>query len=165
MHQNNRNGFMLIEFLIYLLIGSILTGILVVGMAQLWRCTISVYAKHTIALNLAMAHDTLLQDIRSAPAQRVQWKLIEPECIIWRTGSVDRGWQREQNQLVRREGRYHAKKGIWSSCTKNMVAHSIHQFFCSVQGTPEISAVQFQIRSENIQIIGAAVPQCRKVCV
>lgn len=163
MRTSAREGFTLLELLIYILFLSFIALAAATLMVRLWQASSNRHKKQESLITLYTAYDMLLRDIHQATADREQWKEVDKECIIWRTKRGDVGWQREDEQLVRREGRYHKKKNRWSKQTKNLIAKHVDavQFVCV--GEPEIAHVSFFITTGSTTVEGVVAPLCGRL--
>ncbi len=158
-----REGFTLLELLLYMLFFAFIALATASFMVRLWQTSAQRNKKQESLITLYTAHDMLLRDIHRAPTDREQWKEIQKECIIWHAKEADVGWLREGEQLVRIEGRYHKKKKQWSKQTKNLIVSHVSalQFVCV--GEPEITHVSFVITAGGTQMEGVASLLCRRL--
>ena len=157
------DGFTLLEIMLYLLFVSFIATATASWMVRLWQALRARNAQQESLIALYTAHDMLLRDVNAAPADRKQWKEMELECIIWHTKAGEVGWQREQKQLIRREGRYHHKKKQWSKQTKNLIAHQVDTVCFMCKGEPEIAHVAFSLTAGTIKVDGVVTPLCRRL--
>jgi hypothetical protein len=138
--MNNKNGFSLISFLLYLTLFSmialftahIITSLLLPTLSATRRC------KSLIALHIAS--DLFVRDIRTMRNKPHSWKVTTSHELIWHIDddSYDIGWRNKDNRLERIEGLY--SQG-WKHKKVSVVATGI------TQGT-------FTIETHNNHIIG-----------
>ncbi len=157
------NGFTLLEMMLYVLFVSFIATATASWMVRLWTASTARNKKQAMLITLYTAHDMLVRDIHDASTDRSKWKEIGTECIIWHTKEGDVGWQREQEQLVRRDGRYSAKKKQWGKQTKNLIADHIDEVRFVCTGDPEISHISFAITAGSTRVEGVAAPLCRRL--
>jgi len=112
--MNNKKGFSLISFLLYLMlfsiialfVANIITSLLLPSLVETRKC------KSIIALHIA--GDLFMRDIRTMRSKVYQWKKITPHEVIWHSDECDIGWSFTENYLERKEGVYnkdwHGKK-------------------------------------------------------
>jgi type II secretory pathway pseudopilin PulG len=163
MRAREDDGFTLLEIMLYLLFISFIAMLTASWMVRIWQISTARNAKQQSLMTLYTAHDMLLRDVNAAPADRKQWKEMELECIIWHTKAGDVGWQREQKQLIRREGRYHHNKKRWGTQTKNLIADDIDTVRFIGKGESEIEQVSFSIIAGTTYVEGVALPLCRRL--
>lgn len=117
--MNNKKGFSLISFLLYLMlfsiialfVANIITSLLLPALVETRKC------KSIIALHIAS--DLFMRDIRTMRSKAYQWKKVTPYELIWHSDECDIGWSFTENYLERKEGVYN--KG-WRSKKASIVA-------------------------------------------
>ena len=123
--MNNKRGFSLLSFLIYLmlfsmiafLICNIITSFLLPSLVATRKC------KSLIALHIAS--DLFVREIREMSNKKVySLKCIMPHELIWHTDGRDIGWCFVENRLERKEGLYIES---WKNKKTSIVADGIAQ--------------------------------------
>ena len=122
--MNNKNGFSLLSFLLYLMLFSIIalftTHIITVTLLPSLAATRSY--KSLIALHIAT--DLFVRDIRGIRSKPHTWRHIMPHELIWHTDEHDIGWRYHKNRLERSTGTYN---NGWKSKKTAVVAAGIAQ--------------------------------------
>lgn len=149
-----RSGFMLIEFLVYLLLFSIITLAATGMVARLWIPTMHYTKKQTCRIDLITAYDCLSYDIKKAKSERKFWKMINPNCLIFPVSEQDVGWLVQNGNLVRIEGTFNMKEGMWSNPVKSLIVKDIQSIAFDVRGDATIQYISFTFTKADEQIKG-----------
>ncbi len=158
----NKNGFSLLEFLVYFMLLSFLATTIFSWLAHSHHTLKNRSRQATELLQLYAAHDVLVRDLRAAPALREHWKKIHTKELIWHVGNHDVGWRVEDKKLLRLEGRYDAEKQQWMKKTKSVVADKVAAFVClceqgNAAGYQVVERVDFEIQKNGAKKIKGAV--------
>jgi hypothetical protein len=145
---------MLIEFLVYLLLFSIITLATTGMVARLWIPTMHYTKKQTCRIDLITAHDCLAYDIKKAKSERKFWKMISSNRLIFPVSDHDIGWLMQNGNLVRIEGTFNLKEGIWNNPVKSLIVKDIQSITFDVQGDSIIQYVSFIFTKADEQIKG-----------
>lgn len=157
-------GFMLIEFLVYLALFSIIMLALMGMVAQLWIPAMGYTKKQTCRIDLVTAHDCFIRDIKMAKAEKKFWKIISFNALVFTSGEHDVGWLIKEGNLIRIEGIFDSKKAAWDKQVKSLIVKKIDRVFFEVKGDPEVRHVSFvfaqadeEIKSE-VALINGTLP-------
>jgi len=148
----NRNGFMLIEFLIYL---SILTVILlaVSGLVEkIWIPAMKYTNRQTDHINLVTAHDCFIRDIKMAKAEKKFWKRIHSQAVIFKSGWRDVGWEIKKENLIRSVGNFNEGENKWEKHTQSLIIKKIDHVEFTVLGDPEVTQVRFRFAQADQEV-------------
>ena len=119
--MNNKHGFSLVLFLVYLFFFSFISccmcHIITVFIIPSLQSTRFYQAQIMLHSN----SDLFVRDIRMQPIK--QWKLIQPDYLIWNNGEYDIGWYYHDNKVERIEGTYENK---WKKKRTSIVAASLN---------------------------------------
>ncbi len=69
----------------------------------------------------------LVHEIRQAPSEMQQWKLLSPHTLIWHGASNDIGWYFTAGELKRIEGSYNQNNNTWKKKTTSIAIRTIAQ--------------------------------------
>jgi len=138
--MNNKNGFSLISFLLYLMLFSMVAFFTAHIITSLLLPTLSATRHYKSLIALHIASDLFVRDIRIMRNKPHSWKVMALHELIWHIDddNYDVGWHYRNNRLERTEGLY--SQG-WKQRKASVVATGINQ------GT-------FTIESHNNHIIG-----------
>ncbi len=158
------NGFMLMEFLVYLAIFSIIMLALSGMVAKLWIPAMECTRKQTCCIDLVTAHDCFTRDIRIAKAEKKFWKHMSEQAIVFKSGWRDVGWCVKDGDLIRIVGTFNQKKNEWDKQAKSLIVKKIDQISFEIRGEPEVRSVSFmfgkngeQVKSE-VALINGTLP-------
>jgi hypothetical protein len=112
----NKKGFLLISFLVYLMLFSIIVCLLSTTMTQNLFTVISSTRKYNNFVRLYNALDIVVNDLRNNVV--TEWKKISPHEIIWSTHDKDVAWLFNGTHIERKEGTY--QQG-WKKSTKSII--------------------------------------------
>jgi hypothetical protein len=156
-----RKGFMLMEFLIYLALFTVIMLALMGMVAQLWIPAMSYTKKQSCRIDLVTAHDCFMRDVKNAKAEKTSWKIISSNTLIFTAGDHDIGWTVKEGDLIRIEGTFNVKKATWQKATKSLIVKDIDKTIFAINGDPEVQYVSFlfakagdEIKSEVVLING-----------
>ena len=117
-----KKGFSLISFLLYLLLFSIITGIICHIITTLIIPSIFSLKKTQSIISMHIASDFFVRDMKNIKNDGCTWKVILPLELIWHTKDYDVGWFFHQNSLQRTEGIYN---GLWQNAKRSVIAKGI----------------------------------------
>ena len=140
-------GVSLLEFLIYLMLFAFVAMSTSYLLVRANSMVFGQGATSNTMINLYVAHDLLARDLRTASAQKKQWKKITASALIWHAAQKDIGWYQEKDTLIRVEGQYNAEKNVWHKKIKSVVAQPITQVAFNVQGNKVVECVAFVLKS------------------
>lgn len=153
---------MFMEFIVYLGLFSIIILALTGMVAQLWVPAMHYTKKQTSYVDLAAAHDCFIRDVKKAKAEKIFWKKISPDALIFNTGTHDIGWLIKEGNLIRLEGSFNQKKAIWDKKTMSLIVRNIDVAQFEVESDSEVKYISFlfaqageETKSEVVLINGA----------
>jgi len=122
----NKNGFSLIECMVYCVLMATIMLIWFNGVASFTRLC-NTYAYHTNALSTVYsALDVFARDIRKAPHAAYLWPLVTDTAFIFTLpDSTSIGWECTDGQLLRYQGNYNSVAQQWSKKTKSLILDTI----------------------------------------
>ncbi len=120
--MNNKNGFSLISFLLYLMLFSIIALFIANIITSLLLPSLT--ATHTCRsiISLHIASDLFVRDIHHMKGKPYQWKKISQDELIWHTDDHDIGWCCIKKRIERREGIYN---NGWKSKKTSIISSGI----------------------------------------
>ncbi len=118
--MNNKNGFSLLSFLVYLVCLSMISLCMCQVITSLIIPSLAAKCKSLIALHIAT--DLFVRDVRLMRSMPYEWKLVTEQELIWHTVDRDIGWQFVENRLERVEGFY---DNGWKSKKTSVIATGI----------------------------------------
>jgi len=69
----------------------------------------------------------LVHEIRQAPSEIQQWKLLSPNTLIWHGSDNDIGWYFTEGELKRVEGSYNQNNNTWEKKTTSIAVRTVAQ--------------------------------------
>lgn len=157
-----KNGFTLIEFIIYLMLFSII----VLLTSQWLVLSVGPLQKNNNILrdivSLHTAHDVFMRDMISAPSHIDQWLERNSDLLIWRKNSTHIGWQIKNNRLIRISGNYDGSQ--WHKKTQSLIAHNLDAVFTLhiVQDHVDLIQCDLATKKDNQKVRVIAVPRVGK---
>lgn len=146
-----QDGFILIESLIYIGIGTIMVGALCMWVAhvlpQIKQIRSSAYNITTIASVMAqMAHD-----FESVASYAESWKALKPDAVIWKGEGKDRGWSFANGKLFYCTGHYNVDRRTWSRVRRQVILSSLDKiiFSFSFVNTNDVESITCEIVSKG----------------
>ena len=131
--MGNKKGFLLLSFLLYLLLFTLLTG-LCFNWALTSFTTYTLRARRSMAVtNAYIAHDLFIRDIYMAPLNIKEWKKISSSEIIWHYNNQDIGWCHKNKKLIRSEGYYNKQTDRWHKKINSIAAQHINSLIFTVK--------------------------------
>jgi hypothetical protein len=138
--MKNRNGFLLIPFLVYLMLFSLIVlftcriiNSLIIPSFIKTRTYQSLIALHLVT-------DLLVKDLRSAHGKMHTWNLVTPHELIWHNGEKNIGWRFIENRLERTEGIYDNNK--WKKKKRSIAAAAINEVTFIVETGNNVSTIE-----------------------
>ena len=158
----NRNGFSLLEFLIYFTLLSFLATTIFSWLARSHHILKNRSKQAAGLLQLYAAHDVLVRDLHAAPALREHWKKIDTKELVWCAGEYDVGWRLEGKKLLRLQGHYDAGQQQWKKKRKSVVADQMATFVCSCAlgssaGYAVVERIDFEMQKDGVKKIKGMV--------
>ena len=142
--MNNRKGILLVEFMIYLILFSIMAMLSASWVSYVWGHYIKQAQERHDVMTLYVAHDVLARDIKGM--QHVIYcdleylvAQMEKDCI---------GWRKKKDQLLRIQGSYNITTKKWSAATQNSIVQPIDELSFNAHD----DSVEFVLRAHTIKI-------------
>jgi hypothetical protein len=155
---------MLMEFIIYLGLFSIIMLALTGMVAQLWAPAMHYSKKQTSCIDLVTAHDCFIRDVKKAKAEKIFWKKISPDALIFNIGTHDICWSVKEGNLIRLEGSFDQKQAIWDKKIRSLIVRNIDIARFEIEGDSEVKYISFlfaqageEIKSE-VALINGTLP-------
>ncbi len=124
--SRNKMGFLLLSFLVYLLLFTLLVTLCFNWTLRLFT-TYTIRAKRNIIIiNAYTAQDLFIRDLHMAPLNEQKWKKITASEIIWSMHNRDIGWCYKNKKLIRNEGHYNKQTEKWNKKTASIAAQHIN---------------------------------------
>lgn len=117
--MNNNNGYLVVSFLLYLMIFSLITVFTCHIITSLLLPSFTTNRQCASLIGLHIASDLFVRDIRIMRNGTYAWKRISADELIWQSNGNDIGWLFIRDRLERREGIYHEG---WSHKKTSIVA-------------------------------------------
>ncbi len=130
--KNFREGFFLIDFLIYL-------GLLAFISLILMQLTVSTIFNNKwnfpIASSLCLLNsfDILSADLKQAPSLLNHWKKITDRELIWTSGDTDIGWRVKNDILLRIHGMFNMSRDQWTKKTKSIASTGVRSIHFDIE--------------------------------
>lgn len=148
-----RSGFLLVEFLIYLALLSLLSLLLM-------NITVSTVFNDkrklptAALLSLLNSFDLVAADIKKAPTLLSQWKKITEQELIWSSENEDIGWRLKKNILIRKHGVFDKYENHWIRYTKSVASAGIKALHFDIEKKQinkkyYVTMVSWQVESEQ----------------
>lgn len=116
--MNNKNGFSLVSFLVYLFCFTLITFFINHLIISLILPTITATRQYKTLIALHVASDLFVRDFKNG----FQLILVSPQELIWKNGENNIGWRIAENKLERIEGIYN---NGWKNKRTSIVAAGI----------------------------------------
>ena len=131
--MQGKQGFFLIETLVYLTIFSIFILLILSKSISsiLFIRQMHGTMQNTSALNAVM--QKFSHDIQIAPADPSDWVTIKPTELAWHSQHETIAWLLQKGKLVRRHGIFDTKKHRWAKRTKSLGANNIKDVLFKVE--------------------------------
>ncbi len=140
----NRKGILLVEFLIYLMLFSIIAMLSAVWISYVWNHYIRQAKERHALITLYVAHDILARDIHAMQ------KIIHctPDYVVAQADQNFIGWQKHNDQLLRLQGSYNIGTHTWSASTKSIIAQPVDKvvFIAHEDG------IEFLLHADKVEI-------------
>lgn len=145
--MNNKKGFSLLSFLLYLMLFSLITLFSCHIITFLIIPSLSAMRKTQTIIALHIASDLFVRDIRVMRQGRPCWKLVTPHELIWNHNDCDVGWRFFNHCLERREGTY---DNGWRSSHTSIIAKNVSDaVFLAEKEQEDIRGIELTITPEN----------------
>lgn len=155
--MHHRDGFSLIELLVYLFFFALLASSSVLLISRWYTRETHLAHDQRSLISLHTAHDLIVADVQQARPLN-QWKMLHDDAIVFSTEQTDICWQKKDNTLIRITGRYHVSEAKWSEKTMSVVAQSITTI--KFETTPH-NIVHFMLKDDVNIVEGYAQPRGR----
>jgi len=124
--MHKKNGFSLIEFLIYFFLVLLLSTLVIHWVTSSHIRMSSVGNRCLQSLAVCAAVDCLMRDLYAAPYDLREWKLCDDALgYVWHVGTLDIGLSCSDGILVRSEGVYNGTSHEWTARKKSVIAQDI----------------------------------------
>jgi len=110
---NKKKGFLLLSFLLYLLLFTLLTALCFNWVLTSFTTYTLRVQRNRAVINTYIAHDLFIRDVHMAPLDTKKWKKISSSEIIWHYNNYDIGWCYKNTKLIRSEGHYNKRSDTW----------------------------------------------------
>lgn len=153
----NKNGFSLIECMVYCILVAMIMMLWFNGVGSFTRlCTAQANQTNSIT-TVYSALDVFVRDVRKAPRNFIQWPLITDTAFIFSADNYSIGWEYKDRQLLRYHGNYNSNNKQWVKKTKSLVLDNVHA--CSFAYTHSNHAmmsieIALDLRGKKISRIG-----------
>jgi len=155
-----RRGLTIIEFLVYLVLFTLISTMTASWIAHLWTSFMKQSKERVSLINMYTAHDCLVRDIVNCSGiiHCSARSLILQEA----NGAVE--WALENKRLTRTQGAYDINNQEWKKKTKNIIAPVIEKtLFNKENHVISFSLQQGKIKVENnISLRSQRVPWAKK---
>lgn len=125
--MNNKHGFSLVLFLVYLFFFSFISCCMCHIITMFIIPSLQSTRMYHAQIMLHSSTDLFVRDIRMLPIK--QWKLIQPHYLVWNNGEHDIGWHFHDNKVERIEGVY---KNKWKKKRTSVVATSLKDIIFTI---------------------------------
>ena len=147
--MGTKKGFLLLSFLLYLLLFTLLT-LLCFDWALTSFTTYTLRTRRSMAVtNAYIAHDLFIRDIHMAPLDIKEWKKISSSEIIWHYNNQDIGWCHKNKKLIRSEGYYNKQADRWHKKINSIAAQHINTLTFTVN--KQLVSDQFIIKNITVE--------------
>lgn len=121
--MHHKKGFLLLSFLLYLLLFSlVITSTCYMITALIIPSFLSI-KKNQSLIAIHGATDFFVRDIKNMRNAQCVWSVMTPHQLIWQIGDHHIGWFFSDNRLERKEGIY--KNGVWTEVKTSIVAKGL----------------------------------------
>ncbi len=131
-NYRNKRGFLLLSFLVYLLLFTLLVSLCFDWALTLFTTYTMRAQRNVVIINAYIAQDLFIRDIHMAPLDEQEWKKITTSEIIWSTHNWDIGWCYKNKKLIRNEGHYNKQMQKWDKKTASIAAQHINALIFTV---------------------------------
>ena len=135
----NKKGFGLLVFLLYLALFSMMTVLICHVSTSLIIPSLQSLRKCQEIINLHIATDLFVRDIRTMRTTQYEWKQTAAQELIWHQKDTDLGWCLHNGTIERKEGIY---ANGWKNTTTTIIAKGAAQ-----------ASFDFHRKKERIQAI------------
>ncbi len=127
-----KEGFSFIELLIYLPCALVLLGAAGYSTLNFQKALLSLTASTETTIQIALAMDQFINDLKKTSSCFTQWKSCEPHSLIFKTERHDIGWKHYKNRLIRISGDYCTQTGRWKGAARTTFLDPMEQFECTI---------------------------------
>jgi len=129
---NGRHGFSIISILVYLLLSSLVIGLLTKSLLLLYPRLIHNSVRSTEYFKLSAALDTIARDVMHAPGNLSHWQIVSDNKLKWKGANKTICWSFKKNKLFRTEGSFLKEKKKWITKTKSLAVDCLNDcnFHC-----------------------------------
>lgn len=124
--NNNNQGFMLIECMIYFCLLVIVTS-LTCKWAFITNGALKIGNNKCLNhMSTLAAQDFVIRLLRSTPAQKKSWKKIDFDHLVWIAQDTDMGLYKDENKLFFVQGSYNDTLHEWRDSHKSLISESVN---------------------------------------
>lgn len=120
--MSKRKGILLVSFLVYLILFSMVTFLINHVITKLVIPSFSSLAKNTSIVALHIASDIFVRDVVKIQEHGCVWKVVSPHELVWQIDDLTLGWYFSENSLKRKEG---ASSDNWRNVKKSIIAKDL----------------------------------------
>ena len=124
--NHNKNGFLLINFLIYFTLTLFVSSLVGVWSLRIYQSITAASKKMHEHTQWHLAFDVLSRDVMAMSATQNLLKM-DDTCLIWQQGDEAIGWSIEKGMLLRFQGVYDAINHSWKKKTQSLIAQNIQE--------------------------------------
>lgn len=143
-----RDGFSMIELLIYSTLSVFLVVIVLNYMSRFERFVIGRSGRSLYLTNLYAGMDSMVRDCAAAPADPSMWTVESPDKIMWKNRIGVLGFAIEKNKLIR-IFRSIDPQGRLRGTVSSMIVNDVQGFFAVEKSKKLISAVFISLTVQN----------------
>ncbi len=147
--MGTKKGFLLLSFLLYLLLFTLLTLLCFDWALTSFIAYTSRTRRSMAVTNAYIAHDLFIRDIHMAPLDIKEWKKISSSEIIWHYNNQDIGWCHKNKKLIRSEGYYNKQADRWHKKINSIAAQHINTLTFTVN--KQLVSDQFIIKNITVE--------------
>jgi len=147
----NKQGFSLVEFLIYLTVSAMLMA----GVFRFFNSAQSSFAhikeSSFIMNSMHNVSDMLRHDLMSAACQRESWHIAATEFVC-QSAVQSVGWHTKNNRLYRVTGKYDFVGKRWQEKRKTIVAQQVKNFSIQIPDGSSIGTVHVSLAMAGVYV-------------
>jgi len=121
----NRDGFSLIECMVYCVIVATIMMLWFNGVASFTRVCTTQAGQINLTSTAYSALDVFVRDIRKAPHNFNEWPLMTDTACVFKLDEYSIGWEYKDGQLFRYQGNYNGSDKQWVKKTKSLVLDAL----------------------------------------
>lgn len=144
-------GFSLIESLVYLSLSMVLITLFVTVLSSFYNNSKLHNQRTSRYLDMVIGFDHLLDDLKNASSNKLSWKKISDDELIFCSSDFDSGWLIKSNRLIKYCGNFDSKKKNWSKKSMSLVMQQVHKikFIVHRNKNQDILGIKCSIDGDN----------------